>query len=93
MDEIPPADAALRAIRAAITDLAAIPDATTRARALGAVLDAVPDIQAEIRTARQDAVIEMRTTQTLAQVADALDLSIPRVSQIASGVSRTSKKK
>ncbi|MFE1346656.1 RNA polymerase subunit sigma-70 [Streptomyces sp. NPDC058757] len=80
------------AIRAVIADLAAIPDATTRARALGDLLDAIPDLQAEIRAARQDAVVEMRSGMTLAETATALGISGPRVSQIVSGISRTAKK-
>ncbi|MFJ6577938.1 RNA polymerase subunit sigma-70 [Streptomyces sp. NPDC091368] len=89
MTETSPAVAAIRAV---IADLADIPDPTTRARALGAVLDAVPGLQAEIRSARQSAVAEMRQAMTLAEAADALGISGPRVSQIVSGISRNAKK-
>ncbi|XUM01212.1 RNA polymerase subunit sigma-70 [Streptomyces venezuelae ATCC 10712] len=83
---------AVEAIRAVIADLAAIPDPTTRALALGAVLDAVPALQAETRTLRQEAVAEMRKDMTLAEAAHALGISGPRVSQIVSGISRNAKK-
>ncbi|MDT9692501.1 RNA polymerase subunit sigma-70 [Streptomyces sp. P9(2023)] len=83
---------AVGAIRAVIAELAANPDPTGRARAVGAVLDAVPQLQSELRSVRQAAVVEMRSTQSLAEVAAELGISVPRVSQIASGVSRTTKK-
>ncbi|MCX5380388.1 RNA polymerase subunit sigma-70 [Streptomyces sp. NBC_00091] len=83
---------AVNAIRSVIADLAAIPDPVDRARAVGTVLDAVPALQAELRAARQAAVVELRATQSLAEVANTLGISVPRVSQIASGVSRTSRK-
>ncbi|MET9609369.1 RNA polymerase subunit sigma-70 [Streptomyces sp. NPDC006512] len=83
---------AVDAIRSVIADLAAVPDPAERARAIGTVLDAVPALQAELRATRQAAVVELRATQSLAEVAKALGISGPRVSQIASGVSRTSKK-
>ncbi|MCX5589221.1 RNA polymerase subunit sigma-70 [Streptomyces erythrochromogenes] len=89
---MPEASPAVDAIRSVIADLAAIPDPADRARAVGTVLDAVPDLQAGLRAARQAAVIELRATQTLAEVADILGISVPRVSQIASGVSRSSRK-
>ncbi|WP_405980375.1 RNA polymerase subunit sigma-70 [Streptomyces sp. NBC_00158] len=88
IDNSAPADA----LRAVIADLAAVPDPVERARALAAVLDAVPGFQAELRAARQAAVIELRATRSLAEVAAALGISVPRVSQIASGVSRSAKK-
>ncbi|MEU6879337.1 RNA polymerase subunit sigma-70 [Streptomyces sp. NPDC046712] len=83
---------AVDAIRGVIAELAAMPDATDRARAVASVLDSVPRLQAELRAVRQAAVVEMRTTQSLAEVAAALGISLPRVSQIASGISRTAKK-
>lgn len=83
---------AAEAIRSVIANLAAIPDPADRARAVGAALDAVPDLQAELRATRQAAVIELRATRSLAEVAALLGISVPRVSQIASGVSRTAKK-
>ncbi|MEV6683467.1 sigma factor-like helix-turn-helix DNA-binding protein [Streptomyces erythrochromogenes] len=86
------ASPAVDAIRSVIADLAAVTDPADRARAVGVVLDAVPDLQAELRAARQAAVIELRATRTLAEVADILGISVPRVSQIASGVSRSSRK-
>ncbi|MFF9979033.1 RNA polymerase subunit sigma-70 [Streptomyces erythrochromogenes] len=86
------ASPAVDAIRSVIADLAAIPDPADRARAVGIDLDAVPEPQAELRAARQVAVIELRATRTLAEVADILGISVPRVSRIASGVSRNSRK-
>ncbi|MFB6620328.1 RNA polymerase subunit sigma-70 [Streptomyces sp. NPDC056367] len=83
---------AIDAIRSVIANLATIPDPADRARAVGTVLDAVPELQAELRATRQAAVVELRTTRSLAEVADLLGISVPRVSQIASGVSRTAKK-
>ncbi|WP_404953237.1 RNA polymerase subunit sigma-70 [Streptomyces sp. 147326] len=71
-----------------IANLAAIPDPADRDRAVAAVLDAVPGLQAELRATRQAAVVELRATHSLAEVADTLGISMPRVSQIASGVSR-----
>ncbi|MFJ1567933.1 RNA polymerase subunit sigma-70 [Streptomyces erythrochromogenes] len=86
------ASPAVEAIRSVIADLAAVPDPVDRARAGAVVLDAVPDLQAELRAARQAAVIELRATQTLAEVADILGNSVPRVSRTTSGVSRSSRK-
>ncbi|MGW2837021.1 sigma factor-like helix-turn-helix DNA-binding protein [Streptomyces sp. NPDC001493] len=79
------------AIRAAIARLAEIADPMERARAVGAVLDSLPALQSELRAVRQDAVVTLRETRSLAEVADALGISQPRVSQIAKGVSRTKK--
>lgn len=78
--------------RDAIAALDAIADPTDRALAAAAVLDAVPDLQAEIRAVRQRAVATMRETQSVAEVAAALAISVPRVSQIVKGVSRTAKR-
>ncbi|MCT9934172.1 hypothetical protein N5079_28615 [Planotetraspora sp. A-T 1434] len=80
------------AIRDVIATLAAIPDPVARARAVSDVLDAMPDIQAELRAVRQDAVLTMRQTLSLADTAEKLGISQPRVSQIAKGVSRSSKR-
>lgn len=82
---------ATAAIREIIAQLAAIPDPVDRARAVSAVLDAVPDLQRELRTVRQEAVTTIRETRTLAETADLLDVSEPRVSQITKGVSRSAK--
>lgn len=71
--------------------LATVEDPVERARAVLEALDAVPDLQAELRRLRQDAVIEMRRTMSIAETAAALDISVPRVSQIVKGISRTAK--
>jgi DNA-directed RNA polymerase specialized sigma subunit len=77
--------------RETITQLAAITDPAERARTISAALDAVPALQAELRSVRQAAVLAMRETMTGAQVAEALGISVPRVSQITKGISRTAK--
>ncbi|MFJ4434617.1 RNA polymerase subunit sigma-70 [Streptomyces sp. NPDC088923] len=82
---------ATAAIREIIAQLAAIPDPVDRARAVSAVLDAVPALQRELRTVRQEAVNVIRETRTLAETADLLDISQPRVSQITKGISRATK--
>ncbi|MFJ3878311.1 hypothetical protein ACIPW5_12715 [Streptomyces sp. NPDC090077] len=87
IDNSAPADA----LRAVIADLAAVPDPADRARAVAAVLDAVPGLQAELRAVRQAAVVELRATRSLAEVAAVLGISVPRVSQIASGISRSAR--
>ncbi|MEU1309477.1 RNA polymerase subunit sigma-70 [Streptomyces cinnamoneus] len=78
--------------RSTIEALAATPDPIGQARAVGAALDAVPDLQKELRGMRQAAVLELRKTMSVAEVAEALGISVPRVSQIAKGVSRTVKR-
>lgn len=66
-------------------------DPTARARALTALLDAVPAMQAIIRAARQDAVLELRRDgMSHAGVAAALGVSRSRAQQIAEGRSRGS---
>lgn len=77
--------------RDAIQQLADIPDPTERALATGEVLKAVPALQGDLKTVRQEAVIEMRETMGVAEVAEALGVAVPRVSQITKGVSRTAK--
>lgn len=77
--------------RDAIQQLAEIPDPAERALAAGTVLAVMPDLHSEVRTVRQEAVIEMRETMGVAEVAEALGVAVPRVSQITKGVSRTAK--
>lgn len=84
---------ATTAIRNVFAQFEAISDPVERARAIGAVLDDIPALQAELRALRQDAVLAMRETRSLAETAAALGISLPRVSQIVKGISRTSKKK
>ncbi len=82
----------LTEIRRVITAVSAITDPVDRARAVGAVLDAVPDLQAELRRVRQEAVLALRETRTTTEIGRILGLSQPRVSQIAQGISRSAKR-
>lgn len=91
MTEQPAPSPAVTAIRETIAQLAATPDPIDRAKALGAVLDAIPDLQAELRGERQKAVIEIRESKSIADTAELLDVSQGRISQIAKGISRTKK--
>ncbi|MFE4399439.1 RNA polymerase subunit sigma-70 [Streptomyces koyangensis] len=91
MTEQPAPSPAVTAIREIIAQLAATPDPVDRAKALGAVLDAIPELQSELRAERQKAVVEIRETRTIAETADLLDVSQGRISQIAKGISRTKK--
>ncbi|MEU8138768.1 RNA polymerase subunit sigma-70 [Streptodolium elevatio] len=83
---------ATAAVREAFAILAAVPDPYERALAVGVVLEQMPDLQTELRGIRQEAVVQMRETRTIQDIAAALGLSQPRVSQIAKGVSRTVKR-
>jgi len=76
-----PVDAANAAIDAAI----AISDPAERALAVTGLLDAVHERRFELRAARESAVLELRETRKLREVAELLGLSIPRVDQIAKG--------
>lgn len=68
-----------------------IEDPTTRAVAVGKLLDEVPAIQAALRQLRQDAVVEMRDAGGMshAQVAEALGTTRSRAQQIYEGKTRT----
>ncbi|MEU0992298.1 RNA polymerase subunit sigma-70 [Streptomyces sp. NPDC005953] len=79
------------AIRTAIQQLADITDPTTRALALGTLLDAWPDLHSEVRQARQEAVAEMRETMTVTAIGEALGIGQPRASQILRGVTKNKK--
>lgn len=76
-----PADLANAAIDAAIS----ISDPVERALAVTGLLDAVHERRFELRAARESAVLELRETRKLREVAELLGLSIPRVDQIAKG--------
>jgi len=67
--------------------LAAITDPADRAAALNTALAALPDINAELRAARQAAVQELRATRGMshADVAALLGISRGRAQQIAEG--------
>ncbi|MFF2314059.1 RNA polymerase subunit sigma-70 [Streptomyces albidoflavus] len=91
MTEQPTPSPAVTAIRETIAQLAATPDPVDRAKALGAVLDAIPDLQAELRGERQKAVIEIRESKSIADTAELLGVTQSRISQIAKGISRTKK--
>lgn len=66
----------------ALAHLAADADPITRATALGAALNAIPELQAWLRTERQQAVTQANETQTQDQIAAHLNLSKSRVSAI-----------
>ena len=76
-----PVDAANAAIDAAI----ALSDPVERALAVTGLLDALHERRFELRAARESAVLELRETRKLREVAELLGLSIPRVDQIAKG--------
>lgn len=68
------------------TTLNEITDPTDRAKAAGALLDAVPDLQRALREIRQGAVLELRATGlSHADVAAAIGVSRSRAQQIAEG--------
>ena len=63
-----------------------IGDPTDRARAAGAMLEAVPDLQRDLREIRQDAVRELRAQGlTHAEVGAAIGVHRNRAAQIADG--------
>jgi DNA-directed RNA polymerase specialized sigma24 family protein len=65
---------------------AGIPDPTNRAKAIGAMLDAMPQLQAGLRELRQNAVKELRAGgMSHGEVAAALGISRSRAQQIAEG--------
>ena len=77
---------------ATLTRLAAKAEPAARARTLGRALDAIPHLQAWLRQARQEAVLEMRADgMSHADVAKELGVSRARAQQIAEG--RTSGKR
>lgn len=67
--------------------LGAIPDPVERAKAIGAALKTLPEVNAELREARQAVVLELHGTQHMSygQIAELLELSRGRVQQIAEG--------
>jgi DNA-directed RNA polymerase sigma subunit (sigma70/sigma32) len=73
----------------ALADVAAIEDPVARdkaARALQAALtEAIAEPLTRTKAVRQQAVLELRKTLTLAKVAEQLGLSTGRVDQIAKG--------
>lgn len=74
----------------ALFALLKIPDPTDRARALGDALHHLPEVQAQLRQARQDAVLEMRAAgMSHADVADKLGITRSRAQQIAEGKTKT----
>ncbi len=67
---------------AALAALASDTDPIARAKALGAALNAIPDLQAWLRAERQQSVSQANQTQTQDQIADQLNLSKSSVSRI-----------
>lgn len=79
---------------APLRKLSAIPDPVKRAKAIGAALKVLPEVNAELRAARQAVVVELHTDQHMSygDIAKLLGLSRGRVQQIAEGRS-TGKRK
>lgn len=71
----------------ALTDLAADEDPTERAKTLGAAIDEVPELQAWLRRARQQAVAEMHEqgVGSFADIGKILGFTRARAQQIATG--------
>ncbi|HEU4422078.1 MAG TPA: hypothetical protein VFR67_06000 [Pilimelia sp.] len=61
-------------------------DPAERARAIGAALEAIPELQSTLRAARADAVTALKEGRTWDQVGEILGLHPARASQIARGV-------
>lgn len=79
MDKPPPPFSALARLTKA-------DDPTTRARTLGEALDALPELQTWISTARREAVLAMREEgQSYGDIAKNLDFSRTRAQQIVEG--------
>lgn len=73
-----------------LLDLLQIPDPLDRAKALSAALHNLPDVQNQLRQARQDAVKELRADGwSHAQVAAELGVTRSRAQQIAEGKTTT----
>lgn len=71
-----------------------IPDPTDRARAITAMLGDVSEVHAQLRQARQAAVLEMRAGgMSHADVAAALGVTRSRAQQIAEGKTTTAARK
>jgi DNA-directed RNA polymerase specialized sigma24 family protein len=69
-----------------IDRMKAIDDPAQRAVEIGKVLNALPDITAELRALRQAAVLELRAQKlSYAQIGEKLGLHRNRVQQIAEG--------
>ncbi|XVQ08483.1 hypothetical protein ACQP1W_38895 [Spirillospora sp. CA-255316] len=66
-----------------VADLAAIDDTTERAQAAGRLLNALIEVQQEIKAIRQADVAELRKTLKLREVADLLGVTTARVDQIS----------
>ncbi|MFE3144297.1 RNA polymerase subunit sigma-70 [Streptomyces scopuliridis] len=77
------------AVAKALADITAIEDPVAREKAARQLQDALTEAIAgpltEAKGVRQQAVLELRETLTLAKVATLLDLSVGRVDQLAKG--------
>ncbi|MEU4655202.1 RNA polymerase subunit sigma-70 [Streptomyces sp. NPDC023723] len=77
------------AVSEALAAISAIPDPVAREKAARdlqtALTEAIADPLTRTKAVRQQAVLELRRTLTLAKVAEQLGLSIGRVDQIAKG--------
>jgi DNA-directed RNA polymerase specialized sigma24 family protein len=78
----------------ALANLAEDTDPTQRAKTIGAALNAVPDLQKWLRTARQNAVTEMHETGlSYADIGQELGMDRVRAHQIAKGATTGRKPK
>ena len=77
------------AVTEALAAIAAVTDPVAREKAArdfqDALTEAIAEPMTQSKTVRQQAVLELRQTLTLAKVADRLGLSTGRVDQIAKG--------
>ncbi|WP_125262340.1 hypothetical protein [Streptomyces alboflavus] len=76
-----PADLFEEAVKLALAEAGPV----ERASAITALLKAVEKRQKELTDVRRQDVLTLRETMTLAKVAAAIKLSVPRVDQIAKG--------
>jgi DNA-directed RNA polymerase specialized sigma subunit len=72
-------------VEAAIKQAIALDDPAERARAITGILDSIHEHRLDLKAARESAVLALRKTLTLREVAELLGVSIGRVDQIAKG--------
>ncbi|MDR3081350.1 MAG: hypothetical protein LBV60_10580 [Streptomyces sp.] len=72
-------------VKIAVEQALAIEGPADRARAITGILDVIKERGPELKAVRRSDVLVLRKTLTLREVGGLLDLSIPRVDQIAKG--------